>query len=55
VYDGTRMIGRIVQRGRECTAFAWPSDVLIGEYANRQAAADAISAADAVTRAGARP
>jgi hypothetical protein len=52
VYDGSRQIGLIVQRGRECVAFTWPVDVNLGEYSTRQAAADAISAADAVTRAG---
>jgi hypothetical protein len=52
VYDGARMIGRIVQRGRECVAFTWPADVNLGEFKNRQDAADAITVADAISRAG---
>jgi hypothetical protein len=52
VYEGTRMIGRIVQHGRECVAFSWPGDINIGEYRSQQAAADVISAADAISRAG---
>ena len=43
VYDGSRLLGHIHERGRTCEARRWSDGTLIGVYPNRTAA-DAISA-----------
>lgn len=45
VYAGATCIGHIAQRGREHVARTWPSEVHLGTFGSRTAAADAISAA----------
>jgi hypothetical protein len=45
VYDGQRLLGHIIERGREYSAYSWTDEILIGTYGSRKEAAEAISAA----------
>ncbi len=45
VYDGSRLLGHILERDGVRTATTWPHERLLGQFPTRKAAADAISAA----------
>jgi hypothetical protein len=50
LYDGTMLLGHITERNGRCTASTWPDERHLGEFRNRKAAANAISAAHAEMR-----
>ncbi len=45
VYDGSRLLGHILERDGVRTATTWPNEHLLGHFRTRKAAADAIGAA----------
>jgi hypothetical protein len=47
VYDGQHLLGHVVERGRVCTATAWPSGRKLGSFSTRKQAVAAIERAGA--------
>ena len=48
LYDGRRMLGRIVPKGNRFVAYSWPAETFIAECTTVREAANAVMAAAAV-------